>query len=442
MNEKELLGEYKLVLGLEIHLHVKTANKMFCGDRADIYDAEPNTHTCPVCLGLPGALPVPNFEAVQKTQLLGAAFNCELHTNSKFDRKHYFYPDLPKGYQISQYKQPLCGEGYVPLLSGEKAELERIHLEEDTAKSFHEGNKTLIDFNKSGMPLIEIVTKPTFKNIRDAVEFSKKVQDVIRYLGIGEGDMEKGQMRLEANISLRTKEMEERGELPKYKVEIKNINSFRFMERAVKAEIVRQRELFERGIEPSQENRGFNEATGKTVLQRSKEEAHDYRYFPEPDIPPMVFEESYLEDIRKSLSELPWDREERLKNLGLSENAAAVLSSGVSLDLYEKFKSLTDLGIEPVKAGNALVNRKDLRILSAKEIAEELKKSEEKTSDVEFLKPVIDEVFNKNSEIIERYKNGKTNVIEFLIGQVMKETKGKAESSVVRAEILKALESK
>ncbi|MFC1700498.1 Asp-tRNA(Asn)/Glu-tRNA(Gln) amidotransferase GatCAB subunit B, partial [Patescibacteria group bacterium] len=223
----------KLVLGLEIHLHLNTKIKMFCGCSSDIWGKDPNTSTCPTCLGLPGALPVPNEEAVRKTQLLGLALGCTINNNSRFDRKHYFYPDLPKGYQISQYKQPLCVGGELKLDSGIVAKIERVHLEEDVAKSFHEKDKTLLDFNKSGVPLVEIVSEPCFTNVKDAVDYSKKIQRIVRAIGVGDVDMEKGQMRLEANISLRTQDMEEKGELHPYKVEIKNINSFRFMEKAV-----------------------------------------------------------------------------------------------------------------------------------------------------------------------------------------------------------------
>ncbi|KKS72921.1 MAG: Aspartyl/glutamyl-tRNA(Asn/Gln) amidotransferase subunit B [candidate division WWE3 bacterium GW2011_GWD1_42_70] len=223
MNE-ELLGKYKLVVGMEVHIQPKTEQKMFCGCDANIWGAEPNTHTCPTCLGLPGALPVPNLEGVKKAQMLGLALNCTLNSDSRFDRKHYFYPDLPKGYQISQYKQPLCENGKLLLESGDTADIERVHLEEDVAKSFHEGGKTLVDFNKSGLPLIEVVTRPCFRSIEDAVDYCKKLQVICRYLGISEADMEKGQMRLEANISLRTGEMEEKDELSPYKVEVKNMN--------------------------------------------------------------------------------------------------------------------------------------------------------------------------------------------------------------------------
>ncbi len=434
MNElQKLLGEYKLVLGLEIHLHLKTKTKMFCRCSSDIYGAQPNTHTCPVCLGLPGALPVPNQEAVRMTQMLGLALDCRLNENSRFDRKHYSYPDLPKGYQISQYKLPFCENGFVELSSGEKADIERIHLEEDTAKSVHKSGKTLIDFNKSSMPLVEIVTRPTFKSIDDAVEFSKRIQDVIRVLGIGNGDMEKGQMRLEANISLRTAEMERNDTLPTYKVEIKNINSFRFMERAVKAEIIRQREILEKGEQPIQENRGYDEDRNKTVSQRSKEDAHDYRYFPEPDIPPMVFSEEYFDELKANLPELPRQMKERfISQYNLSKKNADLLTTGSGLELVKKFEILCANNIQPETVANLLINKPEYRDLTEEEFAKRITESENKISDVSELEAVVKKVLAENPGPVADYKKGKETALEFFVGQVMKATKGKADTNIVR----------
>ncbi|OGC78028.1 hypothetical protein A2619_03020 [candidate division WWE3 bacterium RIFOXYD1_FULL_39_9] len=427
---------YKLVLGLEIHLHLKTKTKMFCRCDANIYDAEPNTHTCPTCLGLPGALPVPNFEAVSKEQLLGLALGCELNTDSRFDRKHYSYPDLPKGYQISQYKQPLCLSGSLKLSSGFVAEIERIHLEEDTAKSMHEGSKTLIDFNKSGMPLVEIVTTPCFRNVEDAVEFCKKIQEVVRTLEIGDVDMEKGQMRLEANISLRTQEMEDKNELPPYKVEIKNINSFRFMERAVKAEMVRQEELLTKGERVAQENRGFNEATGKTVSQRSKEQAEDYRYFPEPDIPPMHFEAEHIENLRKQLPELPAQKYEKYLQMGLAQNEADFLSSFTNRHFAQLFTDVVAMGESAKLVASMIVNKPEFRELNAKEFTSKLKSLHDKLTDTSELGKILDKIIENNPAAVNDYKNGKANAAEFIVGQVMRETKGKADANVTR-ELLK-----
>lgn len=432
--------EYKLVLGLEIHLHVKTKNKMFCRCDATIYGSEPNTHTCPTCLGLPGALPVPNLEAVQKAQLLGLALGCTLNKESRFDRKHYFYPDLPKGYQISQYKQPLCEDGSLKLDSGNIAWLERIHLEEDVAKSVHEGDKTLIDFNKSGMPLIEIVTKPTFVTPDDAVDFCKKVQDVVRVLGVSDADMEKGQMRLEANVSMLTLEMEKAGELPKYKVEVKNINSFRFMEKAVKYEMQRQTNLLDAGTMPMQENRGWDEDLGQTVSQREKEEAHDYRYFPEPDIPPMEFDATYFEKLKGLLVELPWQLEVKLvSKYDLNELSAKQMSLPENSAILEKFKQLVDMGLDAKKVSNLLLNKKEYTELDTVAFAKKFNNEHAKTSDVLFVKTAVEKVISSNPAVVDAYKKGKVSSIEFLVGQVMRETKGEAKPEVVREVLIKLL---
>lgn len=432
------MSKFNLVLGLEIHLHVKTPTKMFCGCSSDIYSNDPNTHTCPTCLGLPGALPVPNYDAIEKTQLLGLALGCTLNKNSKFDRKHYFYPDLPKGYQISQYKEPFCEGGSLKLDSGTTAYLERIHLEEDTAKSFHEHGNTLIDFNKSGMALIEIVTKPCFTKIEDAVDFSKKIQDLIICLGVGDGDMEKGQMRLEANISMRTQDMAELNILPNYKVEVKNINSFRFMEKAVKAEMVRQSELLEKGETVKQENRGYDEASGKTVPQRDKEEAHDYRYFPEPDIPPMTFDQAHIDQLQKRLPELPWERKEKILKLGVSSNNAAVLATQDFVELYKKFNDYVGAGLDPVKTSNLLLNKKETRDLSLVDFKKLLEAPTTGMSSQD-LDGIVKGIITANPNVVEQIKGGKESALEFLVGQVMRQTKGQSNPQNVREAIKASL---
>ncbi|MBN1162382.1 Asp-tRNA(Asn)/Glu-tRNA(Gln) amidotransferase subunit GatB [Patescibacteria group bacterium] len=441
MNETDkenILGEYKLVLGLEIHAHAKTENKMFCGCSADIWKAEPNSHTCPTCLGLPGALPVPNLEAIKKTQKLGIALNCEINRDSRFDRKHYFYPDLPKGFQISQYKQPLCINGWLELDSGNNADIERIHLEEDTAKSFHKKGKTLIDFNKSGVPLIELVTRPCFTSAEDAVDFSKKFHTILRYLDVSDADMEKGQFRIEPNISLRTPEMEEKNELPNYKVEVKNINSFKFMEKAVRAEMKRQRELLDKGETPVQENRGYNEYTGKTDPQRSKEEAHDYRYFPEPDIPPMEFDTEYMEDLVKGLPELPGQIITRLtKTHGVPESIAKTLVEKFGKEYVSRFDSIVSLGLSGDKVASLLVNRKEYQELSSEEFKKRLE-DDEKTIDTD-LKPIVAEVLKENPQALRDYKKGKENAAQFLLGMVMRKTKGQANAAQVQELLLKEI---
>lgn len=438
--DTDLFGDYRLVLGLEVHMQPKTRTKMFCGCSADIWQAEPNTHTCPVCLGLPGALPVPNFEAIEKTLLLGAALNCTLNTNAKFDRKHYFYPDLPKGYQISQYKEPFCSNGTLELDSGNIIEIERIHLEEDAAKSFHEGNKTLIDFNKGGMPLMELVTKPVFTNVADAVDFTKKLQQLLRHLGISEADMEKGQMRLEPNISLRTKEMEEKNEFPKYKVEVKNINSFKFMEKVILYEIKRQREILESGGVPVQENRGYDENTGKTVSQRTKEEAHDYRYFPEPDIPPIVFEQEYLDNIKNNLPELPMETRRRLiSNYGIKAESSRLLVDVYGYEMVEKFEALVKRNLDPTKISNLLLNKKEYQSLDIEAFIKKLDEETNTIGDDTLIKGIIKKVLEDSPKAVEDYKSGKEAAFQFLFGMVMKETKGKADPIVVKELLLSSL---
>ena len=429
--EKKLLGPYRLVLGLEIHMHVKTDRKMFCScSTKGIYSAEPNTRTCPVCLGMPGALPVPNKEAVEKTHKLGVALGCKINEHSYFDRKHYFYPDLPKGYQISQYKNPFCGEGFLELSSGVKVEIERVHLEEDTAKSFHEVDETLIDFNKSGMALIELVTKPTIYSVIDAVEFGKMVQEIARYLDVSDANMEKGQMRIEPNISLRTQEMFENNRLADYKVEVKNINSFRFMERAVIAEIKRQREILECGETLKQENRGYDEKTGETVLQRGKEESKDYRYFPEPDIPPMVFAEEYLKKLARTKVRLPSEIKKDLRNkYGLNVQETSVLFKEGLVELLEK---AVKLGGDAKKLSNLLINGGNVREMTAPELIRLVKEQENKIDDADELGEIVNSVIENNPSIVLQIRNGKENAREFLIGQVMRETKGKANPQTVR----------
>jgi aspartyl-tRNA(Asn)/glutamyl-tRNA(Gln) amidotransferase subunit B len=430
---------YKLVLGLEIHLHLNTTKKMFCNCSADIWEKEPNTVTCPVCLGLPGGLPVPNEEAIKKTQILGLALGCSLNENTRFDRKHYFYPDLPKGYQISQYKQPLCIEGVVELDNGFKAEIERVHLEEDVAKSFHLKDRTLLDFNKSGIPLVEIVTKPIFSDVKDAVEFGKKIQHTVRFLGIGDVDMEKGQMRLEANISLRTKEMEEKKELAPYKVEIKNINSFRFMEKAVNAEIIRQLELLDKGEMPIQENRGFDEDKGMTVAQRSKEEAKDYRYFPEPDIPPMVFDSKYVTKLKEELPELLHNIKNRfIVDYKISSDLAIKLINNLSGEMIKKYEHLVKSGLDATKVANVLINKKETHLMSDDEFKSYLGGDKEMISEEE-LGSVIKRILESNEKAVIDYKSGKENSVQFLIGQIMKETKGNVSPDKAKEALIKAL---
>jgi len=425
------MSKYHLVLGLEIHFHLRTKKKVFCGCIANFYGAKPNTHVCPTCLGLPGALPVANFEAIEKAQILGLALNCKLNEFSRFDRKHYFYPDLPKGYQISQYLYPLCLDGYVELDNGKKCELERIHLEEDTAKSIHRSGETLIDYNKSGSPLVEIVTKPIFESASEAVEFAKKIQDVVRTLDIADVDMEKGQLRLEANISVRTTEMKVKGILPDYKVEVKNINSFRFLEKAINYEIERQSEILEKGERVPQENRGFNEVKNITVSQRKKEEAKDYRYFPDPDLPPMFFDKKHFEDLRKNLPELPRQTYEKLKSkYSLNDNQAKFLSNGDGLLLVEKFYSLAEKS-DPIKVANLLINKPETRELSNDDFFSQIKAFEVSEISEERLNEAVATVLRNETDAFEKLRSGKDQVLMYLVGQVMRELKTKADTTKI-----------
>jgi len=439
-----IFGIYKLVLGLEIHLHLKTPRKMFCRCDADVYSKKPNSSTCPTCLGFPGALPIPNALAIRKAQILGLALNSDVNKETRFDRKHYFYPDLPKGYQISQYKQPLCTGGYLDLINGKRVLIERIHLEEDTAKSMHEGDKTLIDFNVSSIPLAEIVTEPTFESIEDAVEFSKRIQHLVRELSLGDADMEKGQMRLEPNISLRTTEMEEKGIIPDYKVEIKNINSFKFMEKAVTAEVIRQRELLEKGETPIQENRGYIEESRTTVSQREKEQAHDYRYFPEPDIPPMEFDDSYIEEIideYKSLVEKsPAQKKSSLvKDLKIMEELKDKVIQLLTIEEIVKIMNLVNKGQTAKEVVNMFLNKKEVRKMDIDNIIEMIDEEGNRMSDKNLLKKVVSKVIKDNGDAVESYKKGKDNALQFLIGMIMRETQGKADVETAKNILLEEI---
>src|SRR3989344_440246 len=273
--------QYEPVIGLEIHVQLKTRSKMFCASPNNPDEAAPNTNICEVCVGCPGTLPVPNREAVKKAIMVGLALDCEIPEYSKFDRKNYFYPDLPKGYQISQYDQPLCGHGQYGTIN-----ITRAHLEEDAGKLIHEGNSSLVDLNRAGVPLLEIVTEPDFRSPEEAKRFLQDLRNIVRYLGVSDADMEKGHLRCDANVSVRKTGQTE---LPPYKVEIKNMNSFKAVEAGLEHEIQRQTEALNSGEKLRNETRGWDDAAGKTTEQRTKEEAHDYRYFPEPDLPVMHF---------------------------------------------------------------------------------------------------------------------------------------------------------
>ncbi len=428
---------YLPIIGMEVHVELKTQSKMFCGCKNDPFHAEkPNIYTCPVCLGLPGALPVANKKAIEWTIKLGLTLNCQINYFSKFDRKHYFYPDLPKGYQISQYDLPFCYNGYINTSEG-RVRIRRIHLEEDTAKLIHKdlsGKKmTLIDFNRSGVPLIEIVTEPDIHSPSQAKEYGKKLYQIIRYLDISEADMEKGGMRLEANVSLQNQKSRiknQKLELPNYKVELKNINSFRFLEKAIEVEIERQKNLLENGETPVQETRGYNANKNITFSQRSKESAEDYRYFPDPDLPPVRITDDWLVQIR---SEMPMSLDDYFSFM---EKTYQVKKEMLELlfETYnegERLKKLlekTHKEINPQKLINFLVKNQSLVKKSDEEIIAEFKK-QQVVSDVsdEELENVVKKVLLANPKALEDYKKGKTNVINFLYGQVVKELKKRVE---------------
>ena len=393
---------WQTVLGFEIHIELATNSKMFCGCPASHFNTPPNTQVCPVCLGLPGALPVPNARAIEWCIKLGLALGCKVNLKSKFDRKNYFYPDLPKGYQISQYDEPFCVDGN---LLGHK--IRRVHLEEDTGKLMHQQNITLIDFNRSGVPLVEVVTEADFKDSNDSDLFLKELQQIVRTLGISRADMEKGSMRLEANISVSPD-----GSLPNYKVEIKNVNSFRFVKKAVDFEVSRQIKLLESGANPVQETRGFKENTGETFSQRIKEEAHDYRYFPEPDIPPFQFTQTQIETWRSELPVLPFEKRLQLIKLGISElNANTIVSSPERLQKFDELSKSFD----PLVVAKAIINcpQENLSNLS---ISEKVLFSDEAK-----IRDVVEKVIASNTQIVQSIKSGKLQATGALIGQIKKE---------------------
>jgi len=338
-----LNNNFENVVGLEIHIQAKTKSKMFCSCSGSYFGAQANSNICPVCLGLPGALPVPNKKALELCINLALALNCQINSETKFDRKNYFYPDLAKGYQISQYDQPIGFSGFLELKlpteleSLKKIRIRRVHLEEDTAKSIHEGSSTLLDFNKSGIPLIEVVTEPDFKSNKEIDVFSKSLRQIVRYLNVSDADMEKGQMRYELNISVKKK-----GEvkLPSYKVEVKNIGSISLLQKILETEFIRQSEILLAGKIPVQETRGARDMSGKTYSQRVKEEANDYRYFPEPDIPPFKFNAQYLSQLKDNLPELPTKLVEDLVNTGISNANAEILVNNPNR--YRLFRHLSN----------------------------------------------------------------------------------------------------
>ncbi|HCO39789.1 MAG TPA: Asp-tRNA(Asn)/Glu-tRNA(Gln) amidotransferase GatCAB subunit B [Aquificaceae bacterium] len=460
--------EFEPVIGLEIHVQMDTKTKMFCSCPVE-FGAEPNSNVCPVCLGLPGSLPVINKRAVEFAIRAGLALNCQINTKSVFARKNYFYPDLPKGYQISQYEEPIAVNGWLEV-NGKRIRIRRLHIEEDAGKNIHEGSKTLVDLNRAGTPLMEIVTEPDIDSPQLAREFLEKLRNIMRYTGVSRADMEKGQLRCDINLSIRPKGSKEFGT----RVEIKNVNSFRFVQKAIEAEMERQIKLVLSGQKVVQETRTFDPSTGLTHPMRSKEEAEDYRYFPDPDLLPLVVPVEWIEEIKRTMPELPEERFQRfVKDYSLDEYSARVLTDNKELgDFFED--ALKHYNKEPKLVANWLLNDllgnlsevgKDIedspvspkglaelvRLIKegtlssklAKEVLKEMvatgkdpnevveEKGLKQVSDEGQIRAFIEEVLKENPKEVERYRSGEEKVFGFLVGQVMKKAKGKANPQVV-----------
>jgi aspartyl-tRNA(Asn)/glutamyl-tRNA(Gln) amidotransferase subunit B len=449
------MNKYETVIGLEVHVELNTKSKMFCACSADYFGKAPNTQTCPVCLGLPGALPFINEEAIKSCIKIGLALNCSVNERSLFERKNYFYPDLAKGYQISQLRWPLNIDGWIDVENdkGEvtKIRINRVHQEEDTGKLTHSGGETLIDYNRCSVPLVEIVTEPDFTESSQIKDYAQKLQRIFRYLGVSNADMEKGDMRLEANISVRKvssdKSLESSKELPPYRVELKNINSFRYMVAAVEYEIKRQIELYEAGRESElrQETRGWNEVKKETYIQRVKEEANDYRYFPEPDLPEFNSGDLgfKIQDLRDEMPELSMQKLERyMTDLGVSKNNATVLSDDRKMaEYFEGIVQMTAGKVDAQQIANEIVNKK---IAAGSKTVEEiiasiLEKKAGIIDDEAALEKMATEVISENEASVADYKKGKLNALQALVGGMMKKTRGKADPAKTKKILEKLL---
>ncbi len=459
-------------IGLEIHIQLQTRSKMFCSCK-NSYGDPPNTNICPVCLGHPGTLPVLNWEAVKLATKLALALNCKVNMESYFARKNYFYPDLPKGYQITQYKNPLAEDGFIELRNGKKIRIERLHIEEDSGKSIHTEDGTLIDFNRCGVPLAEIVTKPDISSPEEALFFLQFLRKIAVYTGVSDADMEKGNMRCDANLSLKQEGSKKMGT----KTEVKNLNSFKFLSKALKYEIQRQKKILEQGGKIHLETRGFDSKKGVTFLMRSKEEAHDYRYFPEPDLPPLKLADSFIQEIKNSMPELHWQKEERfMREFGLDRKTAEVLCAEKEIGnffeetvkFYGKPKELANwtktevlelwnqgLKIRPESLGTLLkiVDDGKLSRLKAKEVLEEMASSgkspeiimEERElsqiSDEKKLRVTVEEIIKENPDKVEKYRKGKKGLMGFFIGEAMKRTEGRANPKLLNKILGEALKN-
>jgi aspartyl-tRNA(Asn)/glutamyl-tRNA(Gln) amidotransferase subunit B len=478
---------YEAVIGLECHAQLLTNSKLFCSCSTKFGEA-PNMNTCPVCLGLPGALPVLNRVAVAMAVKAGLGLNCTINTESQWSRKNYFYPDLPKGYQISQYDRPICQHGFIEILvNGERKKIgvQRIHMEEDAGKSLHEGfpdsnRNTYLDFNRSGVPLIEIVTDPDIRSSAEAHDYLERLKLILEFLDVNDGNMEEGSLRCDANVSVRKLGEQKFGT----RTELKNINSFKFVQKAIDYEIARQIDVIEGGGRIVQETRLWNSAEERTVSMRSKEEAHDYRYFPDPDLPLLVIDAEWIKSVAKSMPELPEKRRDRfVKEYALSEYDADVLTATRSLsDFFEETARLSgqpksaanwvmgdllrfykdgnvdvkDLSNSPVTPKMladmiSLVEKGTISGKIAKTVMEEMYNSgkepqkiiEEKglvqISDSSEIEKIVDKIIDDNLKTVEQYRSGKTGSFGFFVGQVMKATGGRANPQTVNDLLRKKL---
>ena len=462
--------DWELVCGLEVHCHLKTRTKMFCRCALE-YGAGENTHTCPVCLAHPGALPVPNGRAIEMTILLGLALDCEISAHAVFARKNYFYPDLPKGYQISQYEAPLCGPGRLRLPDGYEVGITRAHLEEDAAKTVHAGGATgrsvgadysLVDFNRGGTPLLEIVSEPDLRSAEQAVWYLRHLRQRIVELGVSDAEMEKGTLRADVNVSVRKRG--EEGFRPRW--EIKNMNSFTFIGRAIEAAYKQQVEAHEAGEELVQSTYDYDPDTDRLTVHRSKEEADDYRYFPEPDLVPVEPPAELVERLCQQLGDSHLDRIERIRGQLAEDTALALAEELVMTGNDGKASALASAGVEWQSAAAIAMNRGDFLLENAPALAKIVQANVTRealdeafaaaaagpiaaddylaraaVSDESELVPIIDAVLAANPEQVETYRGGKEGLLGFLVGQVMKETQGKADPKVVNRLLRERLQS-